>query len=72
MAKIKFIVDGTEDLPNDYLKANDIAKLPLVVHFPSEEKEYVDGVDITTEKLYELVNEKGELPKTAARSVRFY
>jgi DegV family protein with EDD domain len=69
MAKIKFIVDGTEDLPNDYLKANDIAKLPLVVHFPSEEKEYVDGVDITTEKLYELVNEKGELPKTAARSV---
>jgi DegV family protein with EDD domain len=68
MAKIKFIVDGTEDLPLDYLQANDVAKLPLAVHF-NDEKEYLDGIDITTEELYRLVEEKKVLPKTAARSV---
>ena len=68
MAKIKFIVDGTEDLTPEYLTANDIAKLPLAVNFGDNE-EYIDGVNLTTERLYELVNEKGVLPHTAARSV---
>ena len=62
--KIKLITDSTCDLPFDYLKSLDIDVLSMGVSFGDEQ--YTDGVDIDTKKLYELVKEKGELPKSSA------
>lgn len=65
--KVKLLVDSTCDLPLELLKENDVEIIPLLVNF--DEEEYKDLVEITTKELYEKVNEKGKLPKTAARSV---
>lgn len=66
MRKIKIITDSTADLSLDIVNKYSIEVLPLKVNFG--DKSYLDGVDINTEKLYELVEEKGELPKTSAIS----
>lgn len=64
MNKIKIIVDSTCDLPKELILENDLEILPLSVNF--SDATYYDGVTITTSKLYKLVQEKNELPKTAA------
>ena len=61
---VKIITDSTNDLSKEIIERLDIEVIPLSVNF--SDSSYLDGVDITTERLYELVNEKGELPKTAA------
>ena len=65
--KIKLLVDSTCDLPIELLHENDVTVIPLLVNFGEEE--YQDLVELKTEELYRLVDEKGELPKTAARSI---
>ena len=65
--KIKLLVDSTCDLPIEYLHENDITVIPLLVNF--NEEEYQDLIELQAEGLYELVDKKGMLPKTAARSV---
>lgn len=67
MNKVKIITDSTNDLDYKTLEENDIEVLPLYVNFGEES--YEDGKTITTEELYSLVDEKGELPKTAAVSI---
>ena len=62
--KIKIITDSTNDLGKDLLKQMDIEVMPLTVNF--SEESYLDGVEITTEELYEKVEAIGQLPKTAA------
>lgn len=64
MNKVKIITDSTCDLGKDITDKFDIEVLPLYVNFGEES--YKDGVNITTEELYKLVEKKGELPKTAA------
>lgn len=66
MRKIKIITDSTADLNKDIVKLNDIKVMPLKVSFTDQT--YNDGVDIDTETLYRLVDEKKELPKTSAIS----
>ncbi|MDY0278548.1 MAG: DegV family protein [Acholeplasma sp.] len=66
MNPVKIITDSTADLSRELLEEFDIVSLPLLVRFGEES--YRDGIDITTDKLYELVEEKGELPKTSAIS----
>lgn len=61
---IHIITDSTNDLDLDTIKKNNIEVLPLFVNF--SDSSYRDGVDITTEELYKMVDEKNELPKTAA------
>ncbi len=61
---IHIITDSTNDLDLDTIKKNNIEVLPLYVNF--SDSSYKDGVDITTEDLYKMVDEKNELPKTAA------
>ncbi len=64
MNKVVIIVDSTCDLPKELIEKNEIVIVPLTVNFPDET--FYDGVDITTPKLYKLVEEKKVLPKTAA------
>ena len=64
MNKVVIIVDSTCDLPKDIVEKNELVIVPLTVNFPDQT--YYDGVDITTDKLYKLVEEKNVLPKTAA------
>ena len=64
MNKVVIIVDSTCDLPKEMVEQNDLVVVPLTVNF--SDATYHDGVDITTPQLYKLVEEKKELPKTAA------
>ncbi len=67
MNKVKIITDSTCDLGSEILKELDVDSVALYVNFGEET--YLDGQNITTEDLYRLVEEKGELPKTAAVSI---
>lgn len=66
MRKVKVITDSTCDLPSDIIEKFDIAITPLYVDFGEES--YKDGVTLFPEQLFQLVREKGILPKTAAPS----
>ena len=64
---VKLITDSTNDLNKELLEELDIEVIPLYVNFGTES--YKDGIDITTEGLYKMVEEKGTLPKTAAITI---
>ena len=61
---VKIITDSTNDLSEDIIKKLDIEVVPLSVNF--KDASYLDGVDIKTEELYKIVEQKKELPKTSA------
>lgn len=65
--KVKLLVDSTCDLPLEYLNANNVELIPLLVTF--NEDEYLDLVGINTNELYQKVDELKILPKTASRSI---
>lgn len=65
--KVKLLVDSTCDLPLEYLNANNVELIPLLVTF--NEDEYLDLVEINTTQLYQKVDELKVLPKTASRSI---
>jgi len=65
---IKIVTDSTADLPEDFVRENDITVVPLYVNFP--EATYLDGVDIKPRDFYPmLVKAKNGLPKTSTPSV---
>ncbi len=66
MNKIKLITDSTCDIPFNILEEKGIDVLPLGVNFGEES--YRDGYDIDTRRLYDLIKEKKELPKSSAIS----
>lgn len=66
MNPVKIITDSTCDLSLETLKKLDIDFLPLNVIIGGVT--YRDCVDITPEKLFKLVEEHDELPKTSAIS----
>lgn len=66
MNPVQIITDSTADLSKEVLDKYNIISLPLYVQFT--DKTYKDGVEITTNELYDLVEKTGELPKTAAIS----
>lgn len=66
MRKIKLITDSTCDLSKELIDKLNLEVIPLYVNFL--DKEYLDGIDIDTEKLYQKVEELNMLPKTSAAS----
>ncbi|RKM56913.1 DegV family protein [Butyrivibrio sp. XB500-5] len=64
---VKIIADSTCDLSKELIEKYDIAIIPLYVRLGDEE--YLDGVNITPEKLYEWSDKTEQTPKTAAASV---
>ena len=65
MEKIKITCDSSADL-NRLFEENGVGVIPLFVNLGEEE--YFDGVTVTPDDIYKFVDEKGVLPKTAARS----
>ena len=61
------VTDSTCDLPREIAKENDIHVIPLYVHFG--EKEFKDGVDLTTGDFYSKVTDSDLLPRTSQPSV---
>ncbi|MCF7925182.1 MAG: DegV family protein [Candidatus Izimaplasma sp.] len=66
MKPIKLISDSTCDLTRDILKERQIEAIPMHVSFGEEH--YLDGVNLSVEEMYQKVENKGELPKSAAIS----
>lgn len=64
MRKVIILTDSTCDLDPEILKERDIMFIPLKVCF--EDKAYLDRVEITTPKMYEMIDSTKNLPKTAA------
>lgn len=64
MRKINIITDCTSDLSPELLAQNHIEVVPLLVTFG--EKSYRDGIDLTTQELYQKVEQYKALPKSAA------
>ena len=61
---VKIITDSTCDLSKELVEKLNVEVIPLYVNFSDEA--FLDGIELTTEKLYEKVEEKNELPKTSA------
>ena len=70
MAKIKITCDSTCDLTPELYRRFDIEVLPLEVTLG--DRVCRDGVDVTTEELYNYAKKTGALPKTSAISVGAY
>lgn len=68
--KIAISADSTCDLPKELIEKHNISIMPIIITL--EEKEYQDGVDIDTTKLYDFIEKTGTLAKTAARSAYEY
>ena len=63
---IRISCDSTADLSAELYEKYNIARMPLYVNIGGNE--YEDGIDLTASRLFEIVKETGELPRTAARS----
>lgn len=64
---IRISCDSTADLSAELYQKYNIARMPLYINLAGHE--YEDGIDITADRLFELVKETGELPMTAARNI---
>ncbi|MDV3429004.1 MAG: DegV family protein [Bacillota bacterium] len=65
MEKIALITDSASDVPSDLIKEYDIKVLPFRIIY--KDREYIDGVDITPEQVYE--NMVNEVPTTSLPSM---
>ena len=63
---IRIITDSTADLDVELAQARSIEIVPLSVYIGG--KTYKDGLELRSENLFPLVEQTGELPKTAAPS----
>lgn len=60
MPKIKISTDSTSDIPQSFRQSLNISVLPLTILH--NDKEYEDGVDITTDEFYKILDEAQILP----------
>ena len=70
MSKIKIVSDSTADIPKYLQEELNITVLPLTII--SGDKEYADGVDITTEEFYEMLESSDKLPSTSRTTPRLF
>ncbi len=64
------ISDSTCDLSAEFIQKYNIQVIPLSIFIAG--RNYLDGVELTTPALFELVEKNGELPKTSAPSIETY
>ena len=65
--KTAVVTDSTCDLPEEVTEENDIHVIPLYVHFG--EKEFKDGIDLTSDEFYNNIISSDMLPRTSQPSV---
>ncbi len=70
MSKIKITCDSTCDLTEALYRENNVDVIPLSVTLG--DTVYRDGVDVTSQQLFEYVSKNGTLPMTSAISVGEY
>jgi len=56
-------MDGAGDIPSNWLTEFDINVIPINIHFG--EQTFYQGVDLSNEEFYRLVDETGTIPKTS-------
>lgn len=66
---IRIITDSTCDLSKELIEKYNIRVIPLHVSFPGDDTEYLDGVNINSEQLYDLATKLNVIPKTGAVNV---
>lgn len=67
---IRISTDSTSDLTDELYKRYNISILPLYIRLGG--KEYIDGKDINTHLMFELVKKHNSLPATAAHGATDY
>lgn len=67
---VKIIADSTSDLTPELIQKNDLEIIPLSVFING--KDYLDGLEITSTRLFDLVEKTNEFPKTSAPSTELY
>ena len=70
MNKVIITCDSTCDMTQAQLNEYGIRTIPLYVRI--QDNEYRDGIDITSDVMFEKIKECGQLPKTAAVSFQDY
>jgi DegV family protein with EDD domain len=66
MNRVKIITDSTADLTRHLLDKFEVEVVPLYVLI--EGRNYLDGIELTTEELYRQIEKNKTLPKTASPS----
>lgn len=64
--RIAFITDTTGYIPEELKAHPDVYVVPIVVI--SDGKEYQDGVDLSSDELYDIIRNNKEVPKTSQPS----
>lgn len=67
---VKITTDSCADLNEQLYKENNISVLPLFVTLGDDD--YIDGVNICPNQIFDYVSKTKVLPKTAARSIEDY
>ena len=70
MSKIKIATDSTADIPKELCQELNISVLPLTILSGAEE--YRDGIDITPQEFYKILEEADQLPVSSQVSTALY
>lgn len=60
---LHIVTDSAADMPPEWIKEFDIEVIPVNIHFG--ERTYLQGVDLSDEDFYRIVEESGTIPKTS-------
>lgn len=67
MSKIAFVTDSTAYLSEELQNHPDVYVVPIIII--SEGQEYKDGVELTSDQLYEIIRSSKKVPKTSQPSM---
>lgn len=68
--KVKVTCDSTVDLSQDLVEKYGLTIIPLTVSLGDDD--FLDGVNVKAENIFDYYDKTGALPKTAARSIEAY
>jgi len=60
---LRIVIDGAGDTPPDWPEKYDFQVIPININF--EERTFIQGVDLSNEDFYQLVDRSGVIPKTS-------
>jgi DegV family protein with EDD domain len=60
---LRIVMDSAGDIPKNWLSEFGIEVIPINIHFG--ERTFFQGVDLSNEEFYQLVDESGTIPKTS-------